>query len=132
MPIPALEIEAERTVAALLGRKNGTAVPTLWSERFAQRTQRMTSSVIRELLKLTERPDVISFAGGLPAPEVFPIAEIERATETVLRELPAGRRGAHLPPELLLRGARPDRRGHSSAGERHQAPAIPIRARMKA
>jgi len=32
----------------------------------------MTSSIIRELLKLTEKPDVISFAGGLPAPEVFP------------------------------------------------------------
>lgn len=86
MPIPALEIEAQKTESALLGRKNGTAVPTLWSERFAQRTQRMTSSVIRELLKLTEQPDVISFAGGLPAPEVFPVAEIERATETVLRE----------------------------------------------
>ena len=86
MPIPALEIEAQKTVSALLGRKNGTAVPTLWSERFAQRTQRMTSSVIRELLKLTEQPEVISFAGGLPAPEVFPVAEIERATETVLRE----------------------------------------------
>ena len=86
MPIPALEIEAQRAVSALNGRKNGTAVPTLWSERFAQRTQRMTSSVIRELLKLTEKPDVISFAGGLPAPEVFPFAEVERATETVLRE----------------------------------------------
>jgi len=86
MPIPALEIEAQRTVSVLNGRKSGTAVPTLWSERFAQRTQRMTSSVIRELLKLTEKPDVISFAGGLPAPEVFPFAEVERATETVLRE----------------------------------------------
>jgi 2-aminoadipate transaminase len=86
MPIPALEIEAQKTASALNGKRNGTAVPTLWSERFAQRTQRMTSSVIRELLKLTENPDVISFAGGLPAPEVFPVAEIERATETVLRE----------------------------------------------
>jgi 2-aminoadipate transaminase len=86
MPIPALEVEAEK-VALLNGRKkNGTAVPTLWSERFAQRTQRMTSSVIRELLKLTEKPDVISFAGGLPAPEVFPYAEVEAATEKVLRE----------------------------------------------
>ena len=46
----------------------------------------MTSSIIRELLKLTEKPDVISFAGGLPAPEVFPVAEVERATERVLRE----------------------------------------------
>ncbi len=86
MPIPALEMEARKTASALNGKKNGPPVPTLWSERFAQRTQRMTSSVIRELLKLTEKPDVISFAGGLPAPEVFPIAEIERATRKVLQE----------------------------------------------
>jgi 2-aminoadipate transaminase len=85
MPIPALEIEAQKTAAAPNGRKNGVA-PTLWSERFAQRTQRMTSSVIRELLKLTEQPDVISFAGGLPAPEVFPLAEIAAAAEKVVRE----------------------------------------------
>jgi 2-aminoadipate transaminase len=86
MPIPALEIEAQKIHLAANGKKNGTAVPTLWSERFAQRTQRMTSSVIRELLKLTEKPDVISFAGGLPAPEVFPFAEIEAATHKVLGE----------------------------------------------
>lgn len=86
MPIPALGIEAQKT-RVLNGRgRNGSAVPTLWSDRFAQRTQRMTSSVIRELLKLTEKPDVISFAGGLPAPEVFPYAEVEAATEKVLRE----------------------------------------------
>ncbi len=60
-------------------------MPTLWAERMAQRTQRMTSSVIRELLKLTEKPDVISFAGGLPAPDVFPCAEVEAATARVLR-----------------------------------------------
>jgi 2-aminoadipate transaminase len=83
MPIPALELESR--AASTNARANGAA-PTLWSERFAQRTQRMTSSMIRELLKLTEKPDVISFAGGLPAPEVFPIAEVERATEAVLRE----------------------------------------------
>ncbi|KKS88511.1 MAG: Aminotransferase, partial [Microgenomates group bacterium GW2011_GWC1_43_11] len=39
---------------------------------FANRTERMGSSAIREILKLTESPDVISFAGGLPAPESFP------------------------------------------------------------
>lgn len=83
MPIPALELESR--ASSLNARANG-APPTLWSERFAQRTQRMTSSMIRELLKLTEKPDVISFAGGLPAPEVFPIEEVERATEAVLRE----------------------------------------------
>jgi 2-aminoadipate transaminase len=59
---------------------------TPWENRFAQRTQRMKSSAIRELLKLTELPDVISFAGGLPAPEVFPIEQIRKACSTVLDE----------------------------------------------
>jgi hypothetical protein len=40
---------------------------------------KMGSSVIRELLKLTEQPDIISFAGGLPAPEVFPVKEFQDA-----------------------------------------------------
>ncbi|MGC1952236.1 MAG: PLP-dependent aminotransferase family protein [Gammaproteobacteria bacterium] len=62
------------------------ALTTPWTERFAQRTQRMTSSVIRELLKITEKPDIISFAGGLPAKEVFPRAEIKAACERVLDE----------------------------------------------
>ena len=43
---------------------------TPWEHRYAQRTQRMASSAIRELLKLTEKPDIISVAGGLPAPDV--------------------------------------------------------------
>ncbi|QDP98632.1 PLP-dependent aminotransferase family protein [Microlunatus elymi] len=43
----------------------------------------MTSSAIREILKITQRPEVISFAGGLPAPELFPLAEIREATEKV-------------------------------------------------
>ena len=59
---------------------------TLWDHRFAQRTQRMKSSAIRELLKLTEQPDVISFAGGLPAPEVFPVEEFKQACIRVLQE----------------------------------------------
>jgi 2-aminoadipate transaminase len=57
---------------------------SLWEARFAQRTQRMKSSAIRELLKLTEDPDIISFAGGLPAPEVFPVDEFNAACERVL------------------------------------------------
>ena len=44
----------------------------------------MSSSVIRELLKLTEQPEIISFAGGLPAPEVFPIQRFREASNTVL------------------------------------------------
>src|SRR4030042_6407045 len=59
---------------------------TPWDHRYAQRTQRMTSSAIRELLKLTENPEVISFAGGLPAPDVFPVEEFKAACETVLKE----------------------------------------------
>jgi 2-aminoadipate transaminase len=59
---------------------------TLWDHRFAQRTQRMASSAIRELLKLTEKPDIISFAGGLPAPDVFPVEEFTAACQTVLRD----------------------------------------------
>jgi 2-aminoadipate transaminase len=51
---------------------------------FRSRTQRMGSSVIRELLKLTEQPDIISFGGGLPAPEVFPIKQFQAACNYVL------------------------------------------------
>ncbi|MDF1499907.1 MAG: PLP-dependent aminotransferase family protein [Anaerolineales bacterium] len=56
-----------------------------WEDRMASRTQRMKSSVIRELLKLTMRPDIISFAGGLPAPEFFPIREFDEACHHVLQ-----------------------------------------------
>jgi 2-aminoadipate transaminase len=44
----------------------------------------MSSSAIRDLLKLTQQPDIISFAGGLPAPELFPIAEFQAAADRVL------------------------------------------------
>jgi 2-aminoadipate transaminase len=56
-----------------------------WEKRLAERTARMKSSVIRELLKFTMQPDIISFAGGLPAPEFFPIREFEEASRHVLR-----------------------------------------------
>jgi len=54
--------------------------------RYAKRMDRLKMSAIRELLKLTERPEVISFAGGLPAPELFPVAEIADACAEVLRD----------------------------------------------
>ena len=53
---------------------------------FAQRMNAMKPSSIREMLKMTERPDVISFAGGLPAPELFPVEHIRTAAERVLGE----------------------------------------------
>ena len=59
---------------------------TPWHHRYAQRTQRMGSSMIRELLKLTQKPEIISFAGGLPAPEMFPVEAFEAATSRVLRQ----------------------------------------------
>lgn len=46
----------------------------------------MKRSVIRELLKLTQRPDIISFAGGLPAPSTFPIEELKQISNEVLEE----------------------------------------------
>jgi len=57
---------------------------TPWAHRFAQRTKSVKSSTIRELLKLTQRPEVISFAGGLPAPDVFPVERFETACHRVL------------------------------------------------
>jgi 2-aminoadipate transaminase len=57
---------------------------TPWEYRYAHRIQKMESSVIRELLKLTSQPDIISFAGGLPAPEVFPVKEFREACNYVL------------------------------------------------
>jgi len=60
---------------------------TLWDERYALRTDNIGSSAIRELLKLTSLPDVISFAGGLPAPEVFPIEKFKEAADVVLSEM---------------------------------------------
>ena len=59
---------------------------TPWEHRFAQRTQRMKSSAIRELLKITDRPGVISFAGGMPAPDIFPVEEVFEACDRVLHQ----------------------------------------------
>ncbi len=57
---------------------------TAWTSRYAQRTRNVKSSAIRELLKVTQRPEVISFAGGLPAPDVFPAERFRDACVKVL------------------------------------------------
>ena len=57
---------------------------TAWKSRFALRTKNIKSSAIRELLKITQRPEVISFAGGLPAPDVFPVARFQEGCRKVL------------------------------------------------
>ena len=54
----------------------------------SQRAQKLTSSAIREILKVTERPEVISFAGGLPSPDTFPVERLRAHTDEVLRTTP--------------------------------------------
>lgn len=53
---------------------------------FARRVEQMKASEIREILKVTERPEVISFAGGLPAPELFPVEEMKAVCTAVLSD----------------------------------------------
>ena len=56
-----------------------------WQERFAERMDSLASSVaVSELLKLAEQADVISFAGGLPDPKIFPMEAIQEAMDRVL------------------------------------------------
>ena len=57
-----------------------------WSEWFAGRVSRMHASEIRELLKLLERPDVVSFAGGIPDPALFPMDAIRAAYADILAD----------------------------------------------
>jgi 2-aminoadipate transaminase len=61
---------------------------TLWIDQLAASARRSSSSAIRDLLKVTEQPEMISFAGGLPAPECFPTEELTAAAERVLVERP--------------------------------------------
>ena len=54
----------------------------------ARRAERMNPSIIREILKVTERPGIVSLAGGLPSADTFPVQAVRDATEKVLREAP--------------------------------------------
>jgi 2-aminoadipate transaminase len=62
----------------------------LWTQHFAARTRTLRSSIIRDILRMTEQPEVISFAGGLPNPELFPKDALAEASHKVLTE--AGKR----------------------------------------
>ncbi len=53
---------------------------------YADRMNEIKASAIRELLALTKRPEIISFAGGLPAPDLFPVADLKKATDAVFDE----------------------------------------------
>ncbi|HFL3789076.1 TPA: aminotransferase class I/II-fold pyridoxal phosphate-dependent enzyme, partial [Clostridioides difficile] len=54
--------------------------------KYAKRMQGLQGSEIRELLKLTQQPQIISFAGGMPAPELFPVEEMKKVSVAVLEE----------------------------------------------
>ncbi len=59
---------------------------TTWERRFSHRTQYMKASTIRKLLQFTVMPDVISFAGGLPAPKIFPAEKFIDSFTRTLKE----------------------------------------------
>jgi 2-aminoadipate transaminase len=59
-------------------------MPVSWPNLYAARAEGMRASDIREILKVTAQPDIISLAGGLPAPELFPVDQFRRAFEYVL------------------------------------------------
>lgn len=63
-----------------------------WQPEYADRMQGMQASEIRELLKVIARPDVISFAGGIPDPDLFPRSEIAEAYAQILKDKDASAR----------------------------------------
>jgi 2-aminoadipate transaminase len=89
--------------------KSPTSVPAL-----ARAPRRITSSAIRDLLAVTERPGIISLAGGLPAPDTFPVEELAAATARVLAD--ADRHALQYGPTA---GIEPLRRW---VAEQHSAP----------
>jgi len=62
------------------------STPSHW--QLARRAERLEPSVIREILKITEKPGIISLAGGLPAPESFPAQAMREACQRVLTDTP--------------------------------------------
>ena len=79
-----------KTIVRILGRTAVTpALKTGEHEMaFAAWTQRMTQSTLREILALIARPGLLSFALGMPAPELFPVRAYARAAQRVLDEDP--------------------------------------------
>ena len=57
-----------------------------WAARFSDRMSRVRASEIRELLKLLDQPDILSFAGGIPDPGLFPAARIQAGYDQVLAD----------------------------------------------
>jgi 2-aminoadipate transaminase len=96
-------------------------IPLLdWSPRLAARTARMKGSAIRELLKLLEQPDVISFAGGMPAPEFFPLREIDEACRYIIHH-----EGSQAMQYSVTEGYGPLKEYLAAAMHEYGVPAVP-------
>jgi len=59
-----------------------------YNDLYSKVVSRSKASAIRELLKVIAQPDIISFAGGLPAPELFPSQEIAEILQDVMKNTP--------------------------------------------
>jgi len=96
-------------------------IPVLdWAPHLAARAEGIRGSMIRELLKFTQQPDLISFAGGLPAPEFFPLREVEEACRYVLRE-----EGAKALQYSATEGYGPLKEYLADTVHEHGVPAVP-------
>ena len=58
--------------------------------KFSEKVSHLQASAIREILKFTSDPEVISFAAGNPSPEAFPVDELNRISEEIFKENPIG------------------------------------------
>jgi len=99
----------------------GREIPVLdWSPHLAERTEEMKCSAIRELLKYTQLPDVISLAGGMPAPEFFPMREVEEACRHICRE-----KGAQAMQYSATEGYSPLKEYLATTMHKYGVPAVP-------
>ncbi|MFZ1683942.1 MAG: PLP-dependent aminotransferase family protein [Candidatus Zixiibacteriota bacterium] len=73
---------AAKEVDSFMSSINQRVHPEKW--RIAPHVQTLETSIIREILKVSSQPGVISFAGGLPAPELFPLADMKRIAGEVI------------------------------------------------
>jgi 2-aminoadipate transaminase len=78
-----LPLAAHKSSSLLIAQAQERISPTY---RFARRMSHMDVSQVREILKVTEQPEIISFAGGMPAPELFPVEAIAEAHKEVFAE----------------------------------------------
>ncbi len=93
---------------------------TNWEEVIADRMKEAKPSAIREILKVAQDPTVISFAGGLPAPELFPIREFREACEYVLTN--SGQQALQYGP---TEGYRPLKEWIAETVRKYGVPAVP-------